>query len=395
MGQCARTAFATAFACAPGLSFAARTGRWVREQIYRGTDPLSGSKIFQLTSAAKISHDIYGEQLYCSADGNRIAFLRLETTDHRDGPMELFVTDIKQRGVKRMGKAPFFLVGGNGREDTLFYVRQRDDDQLTITRLNFSTLEQEDLFTFGECPIPEHRGLLAVSPDQRWCMILRKLGERRYGIDRIDLEKKTWKSIHENDDIFNAHLQFNPAGGELMVQQNRGGLLTSDFQVVRSVGPEGATLYVIDKNGENVRPLPIGKPHTAPVTGHECWVADTGKILLTTHGGKIYLAEPGAEKADLVAIGAGFMHITASPDGEFFVVDSIGTGRLFVGCIATRKVLPLCDSGASGGSPQYTHTHPYITPGNRHVIYNSDRTGIAQVYAATIPETLLAELQEE
>jgi hypothetical protein len=58
-------------------------------------------------------------------------------------------------------------------------------------------------------------------------------------------------------------------------------------------------------------------------------------------------------------------------------------------------VLPLCDSGASGGSPQYTHTHPYITPGNTHVIYNSDRTGIAQVYAATIPETLLAELKKE
>ena len=384
------------FSADAAATIADRRGRWVREQIHRGDDPLSGAQILQLTSAAAISHDVYGEQLYCSADGNRIAFLRCATTDHRDGPQELFVADIKQRGVKRMGKAPFFFVGGNGREDTLFYVRESEESgEISITRLNFSTLEQEDIFTFGECPIPEHRGLLAVSPDQRWCMILRKLGERRYGIERIDLEKKTWGLIHENDDIFNAHLQFNPAGGELMVQHNRGGLLTADFQVVRSVGPQGATLYVIDQDGENVRPLPIGKPHTTPVTGHECWVGETGRMLLTTHGGKIYLAEPGAEKATLIAVGAGFMHISASPDGKYFVVDSIGTGRLFIGCIATRKVLPLCDSGTSGGSPQYTHSHPYITPGNRHVIYNSDRTGIAQVYAARIPHGFLAQLERE
>ena len=75
------------------------------------------------------------------------------------------------------------------------------------------------------------------------------------------------------------------------------------------------------------------------------------------------------------------------------MVDSMGTGRLFLGCIATRRVLPLCDTGTSNGYPQYTHTHPYITPGNRRVVFNSDRTGIAQVYTASIPPDLLAELE--
>jgi len=392
IGNVAGLAAATGYSLMPKFSSGAPVRRWIREQIRREIDPLSGSQIIQLTSAVAISHDIYGEQLYCSADGNRIAFYRCATTDYKDGPMELFVADIKEKGIKRMGKAAFFLAGGNGRQDLLFYVRQGDQGETIITRLNFSTLEQTDLFTFGECPVPEYRGLLAVSPDQRSCMSLRRLGERRYGIERIDLEKGTWELIHENDDIFNAHLQYNPAGGELMVQHNRGGLMTPEK--IRSVGPEGATLYVIDENGENVRQLPVGKPHSTPITGHECWVGETGKVLLTTRGGKIYLATPGAEKADLIAIGSGFMHISASPDGRYFVVDSIGTGRLFVGCLKTRKVLPLFDSGTSGGSPQYTHSHPYITPGNRYVITNSDRTGIPQVYAARIPEELLAELEE-
>lgn len=369
--------------------------RWIREQIHRGNDPICGSQILQLTSAADISHDIYGEQLYCSADGKRIAFLRCATTDHRDGPMELFIADLEMQGVKRIGEAAFFLCAGNGKNDSIFYVRHNAEKQLEIVRVKYATLEQTTVFTFDECPPPEFRGLLAVSPDERYCAHLRRLGGRRYGVERIDFETGTWELIHEKDDIFNGHLQYNHDGSQLMVQHNRGGELTADYDVIRSVGPEGATLYAISAGGETERELPVGTPHTTAVTGHESWVGDTGEIILTCAGGKIYLAKPGDQKAKLIATGAGFMHISASPDGKFFVVDSTGTGRLFVGCIATKRVLPLCDSGTSTGSPQYTHTHPYITPGNHRVIFNSDRTGIPQVYAARIPEQLLAELEAE
>jgi len=60
-----------------------------------------------------------------------------------------------------------------------------------------------------------------------------------------------------------------------------------------------------------------------------------------------------------------------------------------------KRCLPLCDSRASCGRPQYTHTHPYITPDNRHVIFNSDQTGICQVYAAVIPDGFLDNLLAE
>ncbi len=368
--------------------------RWVREAIRRGIDPLCGADIWQLTSAAVISHDIYGEQLYCSANGTRIAFLRCATTDAKNGPMEIFVADLNNKSVVRLGAAAFWLVAGNGKQDVLFYVRRDEKDELIIVRVNFTTLEQTDVFRFGECPPPEFRGLLAISPDERYCMHLRRLGERSYGIERIDLKEKKWELIHKKDDIFNGHLQFSPAGDQLMVQQNRGGLLDANFNGVRSNGPEGATLYVIDIDGKNERSLFVGKPHTTQITGHESWISDTGRVLLTTRGGKVYVATPGDEKPKLIALGAGFIHISASPDGRFFVVDSISTGRLFLGCIATARVLPFCDTNTSSGSPQYTHTHPYITPGNHRVIFNSDRTGIPQVYAARIPEDFLAKLEE-
>jgi Tol biopolymer transport system component len=85
----------------------------------------------------------------------------------------------------------------------------------------------------------------------------------------------------------------------------------------------------------------------------------------------------------------GLNHIAASADGRYFLVDDFRDGRLFMGCFATKRLLPFCDTGASCGSPQYTHTHPYITPDNRRVIFNSDRTGICQVYAADIPQSFL------
>lgn len=38
-------------------------------------------------------------------------------------------------------------------------------------------------------------------------------------------------------------------------------------------------------------------------------------------------------------------------------------------------------------------SHPDFTPNNQHMIFNSDRTGLPQVYAARVPESLLEELE--
>lgn len=86
--------------------------------------------------------------------------------------------------------------------------------------------------------------------------------------------------------------------------------------------------------------MPIGLPHTPPVTGHECWLGKTGRILLTTQGSRIYTAGVGDQEAKLIARGNGFIHISASPDGRFFLVDNISTGRLHLGYVATRRIVP-------------------------------------------------------
>lgn len=88
----------------------------------------------------------------------------------------------------------------------------------------------------------------------------------------------------------------------------------------------------------------------------------------------------------------GFNHISLSVDGRFLSVDDFRNGRLYLGSVKSNRVLPICDSGTNCGRPQHTHAHPYLTPDNRYVIYNSDRTGICQVYAATVPDGFLDQL---
>ena len=363
---------------------------WGHERIRRETDPHAGAQIIQFTSQPVISHNIYCEELYTSSDGTRFAFGRTPF----DAPAQLWVCDIPTGRVACIDREVSGAVSSNLYQDTLYFVRTPTGGEHVLACVNLATLEQRDLRSLDGLPSP---GSCCVSPDGKTFISGMRVRNDIYGIYRAALDDTSWEVFHEYKDILNPHLQFEPSEGkDIMVQWNRGGELDEFGNIVRLVGEEGATLYVIDADGGNFRQLPVGKPYTAPVTGHECWVARTKQILLTTcddaREGRLFLAEPGQEQARLVCRGYNFNHISASADGRFFVADDSATGRLYVGSIETGKARPICESGASGGNPQYSHAHPYLTPDNRHVIYNSDRTGLCQVCGATIPDGFLESL---
>ena len=86
------------------------------------------------------------------------------------------------------------------------------------------------------------------------------------------------------------------------------------------------------------------------------------------------------------------IHLALSDDGRYFIVDNHRTQTISIGSVETGRFLKLCDSRTRQGKPQYTHAHPYLTPDNRHVIFNSNVTGVTQVYAATVPDPFLEQL---
>jgi len=373
--------------------------KWFCEHVIRETHPISRSKVIQLTSSPIISDCIYGEQPCCSPDGSRIAFIRYL---YQGFQKELWVCDLETKRITLVDKGPIMTIGCSAYSGYVYYETIRNGRRV-LMKLSLNDLEVEEVFDLSG--IPKFMVLGTASPDQRYYVNLSRIGPQRYVLIRLDLKKGDWKIIHEGKDIINPHPQFEPGKGlDILVQHNRGGLLDEAGNIVRLVGNEGATLYVIDRDGKNLRHLPVGKPFTAPITGHECWIGKSGKIILTicsTHEealskGNVLVVKPGEKKAQVLAKGFLLTHISASRDGRFFIGDALNlpSRPLVIGSIKTGKCTILCDTWTSAGVAQYTHPHPYITSDNQWVIFNSDRTGVPQIYAASIPSKLLDFLED-
>ena len=114
--------------------------------------------------------------------------------------------------------------------------------------------------------------------------------------------------------------------------------------------------------------------------------------------------EIGGKKGNLVAVEGGkdpvivaggpyFWHISSSPDGKYFISDD-PTGNIYIGLVETGRFRRLCQSETVLGAQQYTHTHPFLSPDCRYAFYNSTRTGIPQIYAASVPDAFLASLEK-
>jgi hypothetical protein len=397
--------------------------QWMQESCDLYDDPESGARIVQLTSSSMTSNNIYGEQPYTSPDGKRVIIARCHDFcfDDRGSLLvheldTLKITMIERDAVGARG------VFNNAWSGLCYYWNANRE----LVQLSLLTLEKKVVYKEEDPKAPLIGG--SVSPDQRYVlgMTTRLIGPGSpvYQIVRLDLQKKIVETIYEDREISNPHLQFNPIHGrEILVQNNRGSRLMPDGSVEHYDRGKGGTLFVINADGTNKRYLPVGPPITAGITGHECFVGDTGKALYSVtwdspdvrtmrHDkrhprGNIFTARPGDEKGTLFEAPEHFFnHVCVSRDGKYFVADSYEGGGVFdknnrirpvslvVGNLDTGKYRTLVrDSMSSGGGNQCRHTHPYLTADNRHVIYNADPYfSNPQVFAARIPPEFLKSL---
>lgn len=396
------------------------TIQWKYEACDLKPDPVSGAKISALTTSPRVSNNIYCEQPYTSPDGRRVAILRYSDPNFDDGCM-LLVSDVVSLKLALIEKR---IVGGicNSAWSGFLYYWIEEPAGNRCVRISLMTLETETVFVNDgkTCPkLPGGGSGSSVSPDQRYMIYMAPMqhnGRFTCAIIRIDLKEKSWKIIFDHPEIVNPHLQFNPVHGrEILVQHNRGSAIAPDG-VVTSMGAGsklGTTLFTIDIDGGNQRPLPVGEPHSASSTGHECFIADTGMVAYTVawnppggfdrrhiHGNILY-ATPGDEKPKVVVTPEHhFNHICVSRCGTYWLCDSYHLGLpgpvpLVIGNFKTgRHRTLLQDCGALCGGAQFTHPHAYFTADTKRVIYNGALSfgGIHQVMSAQIPEGFLESL---
>ncbi len=370
------------------------------ESIPREIHPESGSQVTQLTSAPAISDHIYCEVPYMDPASRYIIYVRKHDSV---GPTTLWRADLERNYVTRVSDPLQDLRGiGVSPDQRYFYCLHRTGERsFEILRLDIATLEEEQ-YAF-EDQVLNPRTMGSVTPDLRYYINSAYLGDGRFGILRFDLLNRThaviWNQDHE---MCNAHPQIDPGGTDIMIQHNRDSIIDETGRMVRPFGEIGKTIYLIDINGQNHRTLPWGKPYTWPTQGHQCWIGKTHGILSTVSGGpreqlaaegNILALWPDADAPVPVGKGFFFVHPNASRDGRFWTSDERPGGRIIVGSFKTAKCRVLCESHSSFSRPQYSHPHPYFSPDSKWVIFNSDRTGVPQVYAATVPDGLLESLE--
>ena len=391
--------------------------RWHAEACDLHADPHSGAAITRLTSGPLNNVNIYCEQPYTDPGGKRVAYQRSATSDPRVPPYDLCVADLDTLKVATLDTdVAGNWIGTSSWTGQIYYLRQNGE----LVCVDLATLEKRIVITYWELPPSFH--LDTVSPDHRYLVgVLRQPGYT-CALIRVDLETGDWEQIFEHNETL-SHVQFNPVHGrQILVQLNRG-MRIDNFNRKQYFEPEhrGATHFVIDADGSNLRPLPVGNPHTAGSTGHSGWVGDTGRVGLPV-GTRLPLVtpefvnsgdlhDPRHPQGNFVTVHPDeesprvfsapehmFNHVNISRCGRYFVSDSYRNGvpgaiELVVGNIETGKYdVLVSDCGAQGGGPACGHPHAYFTADNRHVIYNANPFGQCNVHKAEVPEGFLEAL---
>jgi hypothetical protein len=384
-------------------------------------------------------NNIYGEVPYMDSSSRYVIYLKLGKQGDIDTgdwqaycDAEIWRADLKTKtsrrveehtiGMRCMAVSPdhkyFYYIKGYYARDCLgVEIKQ-------IVQLNIVTLEKHIIDLYG--PHIKLTSLGSITPDNRYLISGISLGNKLYSIAKVDLQSGEVKVIFEAwPGIYNPHTQVDPQGGrDVMIQLDRNRYVDRNNNVQRNNDGLGITLFLIDVNGRNYRPLPVGKPVTDPEQGHQSWMGKTGSILFTTIGsmemkaeqGNIFTIRPGDIRPRAIARGYMYWHCNSSRCGRYFVADTrhgpikLNADKpkdseerythqpipyeslIIIGSVATGKTRILCPSKAVCKKPQYTHSHPYFSPDSKWVIFNTEQDGIPHVAAARVPDGLLAEL---
>lgn len=356
----------------------------------------SGSDMGQITSSPMIHQHIYPEAPIFTPDSRFFVYARSAAADQpisfwlcETGSWRLFqITD------EDSVTGPVISPDGN----YLYYIWEKSPGTSILIRKHLWSGKREEWIVAEG--VSEAYWLGTPSPDGRYYFSAYTDNQGMSHVIRFDLEQRSWKTIHSKADIFNSHPQCEQGkGNDLLIQHNRGGKLNEFGEPDPLIGPEGATLYLIDINGENYRPLRIGKPYSPKVQGHQCWLGKTGRAIVALDndyeaGGKkgnLVSIGDGDEKPALVAGGVHFWHVASSADGRLFIADD-RYGNIWIGSVKNGKYRKLCNSGTIRGSEQYTHSHPFLSPDCRFAFFNSTKSGIPHIYGATVPEEFLKSL---
>jgi len=364
----------------------------------------TGVVVYQVTDEPELKDNIYCERSYCSPDSSFFIYQR-----HLPGDSPVYKTNAEIVACEFGSWDRRVIARGHSypevsREGSLFHARPCEGGVRQLVRVDLASGEAEDRHVDGG--VRPFTGM-TISPGERRLAYGVPVGfdPQMFGVEVVDLQSGRKEVVCEDPYICNPHTQFDQdSGSDIMVQHNRGCEFDRDGNSVSNLGPEGCTLFAVNRETRERTPFLVGPPHTSSCTGHQQWIGRTREVLLSVseawndgdREGNLLAAFPGL-RPRVVTAGDGFCHIHASLCGRLFCCDVPARREIQLGSFESGRSVLLCQYGPDpeGAYKRYgqsSHAHAYLSPDLRWVVFNSCRTGRPEVHVASVPEAMLEEL---
>lgn len=393
-------------------------------------------KVIQISASDTLpSNHIYMESHIFTPDSTRFIFQRYANfTMNRNASKldrEYMLCDISDKCSFRLLTDEKGAKGPSISEDGkyMYYIADEsspDKGYWSVSRIDLDSFRKETILKV-DSPLPGngHRlsclyTLTSISSDGKRLCTSGYLGDgilrdAPWGIAVIDLEKGRAEIIFEGKNYCNAHPQYcrskeAKASHDILLQENHGCRVNEKGEKILADGGLGTDIHVICDDGSNFRSMPWARDGNEFCQGHQAWRGEMLSAVTSTtikSNGTSTLLEafplpvnrqnahdgikiPNSLRNDLSRnIEAPyFCHFAFDHSGTKFISDtSSGDGQLIIGSIPD---LPDCALTASpllrhrsSFSPYYTHPHPFLSPDGKYAFFNSDESGLAQIYMVT------------
>ena len=329
-------------------------------------DARSGLKIIRLTHGPAISQNLYFEMCSFTSDDRFVVFASQRYAG-RDAPMDLFRCSTDGLVLQQLTELDDLAgVVVSHATDEVFFQSGRQ-----LWKKNILTLEETVVASLpGERCQPSY-SLGSIDRAGRLYFSNAKMGEERAQLFKVNTTSGELTVLHEGR--LQNHIHVDPTGRHLHF---------NDY------GANGWAPHLIDTDGTNLREYRFRR------FAHHTWFGEEGRMqgTLLTPGQGIVLWTEGQEEPEEVASGRYYWHSGCSQDAQWIVSDTNWPKEgLYLIHVPSGVVTYICDPRSSCTHPQWTHPHPSFSPNMKFVLFNSDMTGVGQVYLAVLTDEFLTQ----
>jgi oligogalacturonide lyase len=326
-------------------------------------DARTNVRIMQVTSFPTMSMALpyYGRNF--TSDSKTFIFISQREAS-RDAPWDLFRVGVDGTNLTQLteseGAAGFVM---SPQDDCVYFHRQG-----VFCRVDINDFREDEIVSLQDVV---RVGSVGISPDGIYYFAQVTTTRNKSGILRVRTDGLGVTFIAEGETGSLALHSVSPGGAGLLVWQMREGK---------------KTWLLIDYEGNEK-----GVYTSSYDFAHCTFLGQTERVQgcsLPLERALVHIGL-GEENPTIIAQGVYFWHSASSLDGEWIVSDTNWPDEgLQLVHVPTGRYRPLCYPRSSQGHPQWTHPHPQFSPDGRFVLFNSDRTGICQIYLAHVPDEL-------